>query len=324
MLGFVMVASSLVRHPGSIGRVKPGQALAKPNLAPVSFGQQSRDVFRDKVDHAALECGTGCEASRLAHGALGPLGAATAQFGEAADVGGGIVHGLVVARVGRGLLPAFPGRIPIIRSRCPGRRLAADLDRGRGTHVSTRCHHGEVAGVQDEGTGTGSTRSIWTDKSRDRNGRCQDLADDIAHGRIEPARRVHAQNDECSVSPRCHLDAPAHIVCDRWADRAIQLKDDCLALRPGLSLSGGRDGADEHSRQKDEVCPGKMQNAASGHQQRAGPPRFARLRFRQFRQGEGACFRHGGGNLRLAFDGENILTLTDFSRADFTAGDVLL
>jgi hypothetical protein len=30
------------------------------------------------------------------------------------------------------------------------------------------------------------------------------------------------------------------------------------------------------------------------------------------------------GNLRLAFDGENILTLTDVSRADFTAGDVLL
>ena len=171
----------------------------------MSFGQQSQDVFRDKGRSRALECGMAVRLASLrtalfAHSALRPRSSARRGCRRRH-------RSRPCCCAGRSRTSArLSGRIPIIRSGV-GPETRRRSGRGSRTHVSTRCHHGEVGWRTGLRYGTGSTRSIWTDKSRERNGRCQDLANDIAHGRIDPPGVSMRKMTSAAFSPRCHLDA---------------------------------------------------------------------------------------------------------------------
>ena len=61
----------------------------------VHLAEQRRAVARDQVDHAEPEGLLRRDALRLPDGRLGPIGVAAALLGDAADVFGGVVHGLL-------------------------------------------------------------------------------------------------------------------------------------------------------------------------------------------------------------------------------------
>ena len=105
-LGAVLLHEIGARHAGfKIGRegetVHAGAGLQshrlerRPGIAHI--GAQpllgtGRGIRRHDVDHLQLQRLRRRQADRFAHGAFGPLGIASAQLGQAADVGRGILH----------------------------------------------------------------------------------------------------------------------------------------------------------------------------------------------------------------------------------------
>jgi hypothetical protein len=97
------------QQPGApVGREFDGQGargLEAPCLSEdghglaVELGQQAGDVRRDDFDDMLLQSFLGAQADGFAHGALGPVGVASAHLRQAAQVGGGVVDRL--ARHGR-------------------------------------------------------------------------------------------------------------------------------------------------------------------------------------------------------------------------------
>ena len=75
---------------------------AAGDLAAVEPLQQGGGVDGDELDDAFRQRLLGGQAGGLAHRALGEVDVAPAQLGQAADVGGGVGHGLGGHGVGGG------------------------------------------------------------------------------------------------------------------------------------------------------------------------------------------------------------------------------
>ena len=101
---------------------------------------------------------------------------------------------------------------------------AAERNRGRGADIGAGRHGRDGAGISDIGAGAGGARAARRHKSDDRHRRRQDRADDLAHRRVEPARRVHAQHDDGDVVRRRAVQFPHHIVGNCGTDRAVDIE----------------------------------------------------------------------------------------------------
>ncbi len=235
------------------------QARRGAQRASVHLLEQVGDVRGDQVDHALRGGFVGRQADRFAHGALGPVGVAPAQLGQATDVGRRIVHllageGVFVAgrRGCAGRLGGVTRGGRGVGRRRPGGRMAADADRHRrgGTQVGRRRHCGDVAGVEDVGAGTGRPRTARRHIARHGHRRGEDGLDDLPHRSVQPARRVHLQHHELHAFLAGQFQAVHHV-----------------------GRAGGPDGAGQRQhhhrggRRKDKAAPG------GGHacRQPAGP-----------------------------------------------------
>ena len=123
-------------------------------------------------------------------------------------------------------------RLPTPRCR-PGRGLRArsrhrhaDLDRRRGAQVGCRRHRRDVRGVEDVGAGARGPGALRRHEGGDRHRRGQDVLDDRAHRRVEPARGVHLQHDELCVLVRRPFQRAGDVLCRRRTDGAIDAQHD--------------------------------------------------------------------------------------------------
>ncbi len=178
------------------------------------------------VDDVQLQGLVGTQADRLADGLLGPFGVSRAQLGEAADVGRGVVDLLERHRVGLGCRGGRTlARLDVLARRPPVRfavgRAQADLDRRGRAQVGARRHRGDVAGVQDVGAGAGGAGAARRDVRRHRHGRGEDRLDDLAHRRVQPARRVELEHHQTGSVLGGALQAAQEIVGRGRGDRAV-------------------------------------------------------------------------------------------------------
>ena len=201
--GLVTSASKLGAPVGRHGHdVKVGgrqtlRLAADGHCAPVDLAQKIGDIVGDRVDDVKRERLGGRQACRGTHGLGGPIGIAAIECGEAANIRDGVVDDL--ARLG---VRRFAG-LAVLRFLFPllllirrQQRIAAELNRRGGANIGAGRHRRDCACVGDIGAGTGRTRSVRRDIGDDRHRRCQDRADDLAHRRVEAARRVHPKNDK--------------------------------------------------------------------------------------------------------------------------------
>ena len=190
--------------------------------AAIDLAQQIGHVVGDHVDDVERQRVGGGKAHRRAHGVGGPIGVAPVERGEAADIGDGVVDDLarfgVAGFVGLVLLRLF------LFGAAAGQHRAAERNRGRGADIGAGRHGGDRAGIGDIGAGAGGARAARRHKGDDRHRRRQDRADDLAHRRIEAARRVHAQHDDADFVRRCAAQFPHHIVGDGGTDRAVDIE----------------------------------------------------------------------------------------------------
>jgi len=188
--------------------------------AAVELRQQGRHVGGDDLDHVQLQGFVGGQADRFAHGALGPVGVAAAQLGQAAQVGGGIVD--LLAGHGRsGGGPACRRRLRLRPFRLLGRTAEADFDRRRRAQVGAGRHRRDVAGVQDISAGAGGAGAARGHVGRHRQRRGQDRLDGTAHQGVEAAGRVHFKYQELVALGGRALDAAHDVVGAGRADRAV-------------------------------------------------------------------------------------------------------
>ena len=142
------------------------------DLATVELGQKRGQVFGDEIDDAGLQCLGRRQAGGFDHRLLGELEITSAQFGEATQIGSGIVDRLAFHRAA-GL--RFGGLfLPLLAAGFRGRLRPAvaawrhaDGHRRRRAEIGRRRHRGDVAGIEDVGAGTRRARTLGMDEGGD-------------------------------------------------------------------------------------------------------------------------------------------------------------
>ena len=251
---------------GGPGRVKLGFLVEHRNLASVHLLQKLLQVPGHQVDHPGLQGLLGGKAGRLGDGFLRPLGVAAAHLGQAANVGHGIVQDLVGhGRVGRGFR-RFRFRLPRIFSFFAvflsalvfstlfvggRRRRAADLDRGRRAQVGARSHGRHGARIQNIRAGARRAGPAGGDIDNHGKGRGEHVLDDLAHGGVEAARGVHAQDDHLGAALPRLLQAAPDVVAGGGPDGPFDLEQDGGLPGPGV-LGPGRQENQEKDQGRDQ------------------------------------------------------------------------
>jgi hypothetical protein len=244
MVGLVMTASSSLLQP--LGHQAAGLQRDIPIIhlddPAVGLLEQIADAGRDQVDHAQFQRFLTGDAVGFPYRALGPVGVAATLFGEAANIGHGIVDGLLHHRVpGRGdrslvlfflAFPFFPVRAVVLLLALPFRRVlvlarcgADDRDRRSRTDVGGRAHGRNVARIQNVGACAGCPRAGGPDPGGHRHRRIEDVLDDVAGRSIQPAGGIHADNHQRCFALRRRFQRARHEVSRGRADRALDVKD---------------------------------------------------------------------------------------------------
>ena len=225
----------LIRKPGGF---EPDRAALKLDNAPVGLVQEVADVRRDDLDDTLLARGGGGQRRGLPHGALSPFDIASLQLGEPTNIGHRIVDRLRGGGVRR-RAAVLAAVLISVRTATTAERLAsaAELHWGRGTEMRAGGHGGKLTGVKDIGAGARRPRAARMNIGDDRNGRGEHVSNDVTHGAVEPARRVHLQHDDRRVAPNRRSEALAQIQGRGRANRPVDVKDDGLA-RGSSRLSG--------------------------------------------------------------------------------------
>ena len=197
----------------------------------IDLAQKIRHVVGNHVNNVKFER-LGCrEAHRRTHRLRRPVGVAVIELGQAADVGHGVVDrlaGLGIRGLGDGvalaslLLAFLPGRL--VRSSARKARHPSQLDRGGSAEVGARSHGGDRARVGDVGARARGPRAARCHVGGNRHRRGQDGANDGAHGRVEPARRIHAQDDEAGVGLADAAKLAYDVIGNRRTDRTVDLE----------------------------------------------------------------------------------------------------
>jgi hypothetical protein len=199
----------------------------------IDLAQKIGHVIGDHVDDMKLERLGRREAYRRAHRLRRPIRVAAVELGQAADVGHGVVHrlaGLGVRRLGGGarlilaplLLTFLFSRL--FRSSAGKARRPSQLYRGGGAEVGAGSHGGDRARIGDVGARARRPRAARCHIGGNRHRRGQDGANDGAHGRVEPARRIHAQDNEARVGWPDPAKLTHDVVGNRRTNRTVDLE----------------------------------------------------------------------------------------------------
>src|SRR5690606_18533855 len=122
--------------------------------------------------------------------------------------------------------------------------------RCRGAEVRRRRHRGDMARVQDIGAGARRPCPLRPDVNRDRHVRAEDRLDDLAHRRIEAARRAELDDDESGAFVLGAVAAAHDAIARRRADRVLHAEQQHPAGRlAGATLRRDRR-AREHGEQR--------------------------------------------------------------------------
>ena len=222
MLGSVMTASSFVRQSatmvstGAFPVLSVRSAPAADTL-PVHLLEQVGYVGSDQVGHLDLHRFRRRQTHRFAHRLFRPLGVAPAHLGETPDVGRCIVdllraHGLLVGRH-LGFLVGLLRLVVLVLFILAlvacilgfgllrlGSRRATDVHGRRCAEIRAGSHGSNVARIEDVGAGAGSPGAARSNEGGHRHGRGENVLDDLAHGGIQPAWRVHFEHHELSAA----------------------------------------------------------------------------------------------------------------------------
>ncbi|MNE00187.1 hypothetical protein D3C80_925910 [compost metagenome] len=193
----------------------------------VELAEQIRQVVGDAIDDLQAQGVIGRQADRFAYRLFRPIGVASTQLRQAANVGSGVVDLLA----GQGVL--FTVRCLFIAGGRSGRsgrvlgraRQAADLHRRGRAEVGARGHHGDMAGVEDIGTGAGRPGATGGDESGYRHGAGENHLDDCAHRAVEPAGGIEADHHQLRLLRLGLLQAAHQIVGTGRADSVIDTQN---------------------------------------------------------------------------------------------------
>ena len=205
-----------------------------------------------------FQCRVRRQAGGVANSLFGPVGVASAQLGQAADEGHGVIGHLRRHRVlGTGGASAgrlFPSLavtavlVAIAVARQP-RQRATDLDGRRGAEIGARRHRRHMGCIEDVGAGAGRMAAGRSDVADDRNRRGEYVGDDLAHAGDEAARRVQPQDHDFGAPFGCDCQSFVDIPGGRGADRPVDLD---RQRKPGLAArllrcrrGGGSRGSDQ-------------------------------------------------------------------------------
>ncbi len=94
----------------------------------------------------------------------------------------------------------------------PWKWQIADLDGRRCAKIGPGRHRRDVAGIENVGAGAGCACAARTDISGYGHRGAKDAANDVAHGRVQTAGRVHLQNNERRVALCRRSQATQYIV----------------------------------------------------------------------------------------------------------------
>ncbi len=222
------------RLDGETGCFQAPRRALDHHLAAVQLDQQAGNIVGDEIDHVFLERFVRRQAGGLAHRLFRPRDVAAPHLREAANVGPRIVFHFPLGRrrcspLGRRFFPAFLRVRPVLRRRWI-RRLrrrgrAADAHGRGGAEIGSRRHRRHMAGVTDIGAGAGRARAARRHVADHGYRRRQDGPDDVPHGGIEAAGRIHSHNDQRGVLFHRLLEAARHVVAGRRSDRSLDLQD---------------------------------------------------------------------------------------------------
>ena len=198
-------------------------------LHAVDVVQEGGQVGRDHVDDVLVERLLRGQVGGLADRLLGPVGVPSVCLGEPANVGGRVVDHLA-AQIARDV-------------------AAARRDRGRGADVGLRRHCGDVGGHRDEDACRGCARALRRDVDDDRDRRVELLLDDVPHGRVEAAGRVHEDDDRVVALVLALVDRAGEVVRGDRVDVVLELdRENARRIRSGGrsgESQGGREGAEK-------------------------------------------------------------------------------
>ncbi len=214
MVGSVIRASRRVRqveldrlHRDAGGPQRPGVARDLHGAA-VQLAQQLGGVRCEEIHHTLPQGRRGAQARGSPHRLLGPVRVAAPQLRQRAEIGDRVVDRLV-AHAGR------PLRLAVAL------RFASQRDGGGGTEVRARGHGSHVRRVEDVGARARRAGTAGRDIGDHRHRRAEDALDDVAHRRVEPARRVELQDDQFRTPFACLLDPVQDVLGRRGTDPAL-------------------------------------------------------------------------------------------------------
>jgi hypothetical protein len=234
------------------------QSAAEIDLPAVELLQEIVEIVGDDIDDVRVQRLTGAQTLGGAHGTLGPVGVSAAMLGETANVGDRVVDRLALhGRAGLGRLRlrrlgilsrGFRGLVGL-GIRVSGLRGVVGFGRARrgraagradghgrcGAEIGGGRHRGNVARIENVGAGARGARALRRDVGNYRHAGIENRADDVAHGAVQAARRVHLDDDELGVAIPRLLDAPHEEVRRRGPDRTLHGQQRRQA--PGLAGS---------------------------------------------------------------------------------------
>ena len=211
--------------------------------SPVELLEHRFHVGSNEVDDVEVERLLLRVGPRIRHGVLQGLGVATADVGNAADEGAGILVDLARERVRQ------------VHAARPDHRGRAD--------VGARRHDGEVGRDCQEGPRRSRPGARGRYVDRDGDGRFEELLNDLTSGVHESARRVQADHDQRGAVVARFVDASRNVVGGERLDGAVDVDDEHMRLvsqdgvrgLPGQQRNGGnqRHDGDEtsHNRHSD-------------------------------------------------------------------------
>ncbi|MNN29993.1 hypothetical protein D3C81_1436210 [compost metagenome] len=194
----------------------------------IELAQQVGQVIRHQVDHLQAHRLAGSQADRFAHGLLRPIGIAPAQLRQAAYIGSGVIDLLA----GEGFFIATgPGLV--VLGHAWG---AADLHGGGGTQVGAGGHGRDVAGIEDVSASAGSPGPAGGDEACNRHRAGEYGLDHLAHGAVQAARRIHADDHQLRALRMGLVQAAHQVVGTGRADGIVDAQHPdstgrCLAAR---------------------------------------------------------------------------------------------
>ncbi len=83
-----------------------------------------------------------------------------------------------------------------------------------------------MAGIEDVGAGAGGARAAGIDVTHHRYAGGENGLVDVAHGGLQPARRVDAQDDEMGQFAGRQVEGALHVIAGGRADAALDIEPD--------------------------------------------------------------------------------------------------